>query len=108
MQSTASNVIEFLTMLYKKELSYNSLNVARSALATFVEFKRGSTVGAHPLISRFMKGVFNRRPPTPRNDVIWDVNIVLEYLRKLTPVNKLTLKQLTLKLVRALQYSWPH
>lgn len=99
MQTNAVNIIEFLTSLVQKGLSYNSINVARSALSSFVLLKRGSTVGTHPLISRFMKGVFNKRPPAPRYNVIWDVNVVLDFLRKLSPANTLTLKQLTLKLV---------
>jgi hypothetical protein len=49
-----------------------------------------------------MKGVFNRRPALPRNQVTWDTNIVLDYLRKLSPVAKLTLSQLTKKVVTLL------
>lgn len=61
--------------------------------------KRGSTVGQHPLISRYLKGVFTKRPPTPRYSYIWDVKLVFDFLRKWSPANKLCLKQLTLKLV---------
>ena len=56
------------------------------------------SVGDHPIISRFVKGVFNLRPPTPRYKEIWDVNIVLNQLRKWAPANTLNLKYLTLKL----------
>lgn len=42
-----------------------------------------------------MKGVFNLRPPAPRRDYVWDVSIVLIYLRKLSPVKYLSLKELT-------------
>ena len=45
-----------------------------------------------------MKGVFVLRPPKPRYTYIWDVNLVLTYLRKLSPVKYLKLKELTLKL----------
>jgi hypothetical protein len=37
-----------------------------------------------------MKGVFNQRPALPRYQHIWDVNIVLEYLASLSPVNVLS------------------
>ena len=50
------------------------------------------------MVIRFMKGVFNIRPSRPRYQSTWDVNQVLTYLRKLSPVKELSLKDLTLKL----------
>ena len=38
-------------------------------------------LGTHPLVRRFMKGVFILRPALPRYNVTWDVNIVLNYLK---------------------------
>jgi len=55
-------------------------------------------VGSHPLVIRYMKGIFVLKPPKPRYVVTWDVNLVLCYLRKLAPVRHLSLKDLTLKL----------
>ena len=46
-----------------------------------------------------MKGVFQLRPALPKSTVTWDTNIVLNYLKKLSPVHVLSLKRLTLKLV---------
>ena len=99
MQTNALAILKFLTMLFKKGLTYNSLNVARSSLSSFVILDRGNTVGTHPLISRFMKGVYTLRPPVPRYEYTWDVHIVFDYLRKLAPADSLNLKNLTLKLV---------
>ena len=48
--------------------------------------------------SRFMKGVFNSAPSTPRYVQSWDVSVVVEYLRTLFPLETLDLKRLTLKL----------
>lgn len=45
-----------------------------------------------------MKGIFNLRPSLPKYCETWDVSSVLAYLRKLSPVSKLSLKLLTLKL----------
>ena len=45
-----------------------------------------------------MKGVFKIRPAIPRYAKTWDVGNVFDYLRKLSPVKYLTLKNLTLKL----------
>ena len=52
-----------------------------------------------PLVSQLMKGIFQEKPPRPKYTEIWDVSIVLSYLQSLSPVNKLSLKELTLKLL---------
>lgn len=46
-----------------------------------------------------MKGVFQQKPPLPRYTEVWDVSIVLTHLQSFHPVDKLSLKQLTLKLI---------
>lgn len=46
-----------------------------------------------------MKGIFQEKPPRPKYTEIWDVSIVLEYLQSRSPVDTLSLKELTLKLV---------
>ena len=99
MQTIAIAILKFLTMLFKKGLTYNFLNVAHSSLSSFVILDRGNTVGTHPLTSRFMKGVYTLRPPIPRYEYTWDVHIVFDYLCKLAPADSLNLKNLTLKLV---------
>lgn len=45
-----------------------------------------------------MRGIYNLRPPEPKYDMTWDVNKVLIYLRSLSPVKYISLKDLTLKL----------
>ena len=46
-----------------------------------------------------MKGIFEIVPPTPKYTTIWDVNIVLCYLEKLVPLDTLTLRDLSFKLI---------
>ena len=48
---------------------------------------------------KFVKAVFNLRPPVPRYSDTWDVSILLNLLRSLSPLNGLSLKKLTLKVV---------
>lgn len=93
------DVIEFLSFLFNKGLGYSAINAARSALSSLGLFFDNIAVGKHPLVIRFLKGVFNLRPSKPRYTCIWDVEHVLNYLRKLSPVKYITLKDLTLKLV---------
>ena len=95
-------VLQFLTKLYQANCGYSSLNTARSALATVVILPGNIRIGDHPLISRFLKGVFQMRPALPRYTEIWDIDIVLNYLRTISPANKLNLKLLTYKVTMLL------
>ena len=58
----------------------------------------GFRIGSHPLIIRYMKGIFTLKPPKPKYTAIWDVQPVLKYLRKLSTVKHLKLLDLTMKL----------
>jgi integrase len=58
----------------------------------------GVRVGQHELVSRFMKGIFNSNPPTPRYSATWDVDVVLKYLSSLPENVELQLAALTHKL----------
>ena len=96
--ASIQEVVHFLTELFHQGLGYSALNTARGALSSILRIEN-SAVGSHPLVVRFMKGVFNLRPTKPRFTKTWDVDKVLKYLRTLSPVKYLTLKDLTLKLV---------
>ncbi|XP_060084159.1 uncharacterized protein LOC132563416 [Ylistrum balloti] len=91
------DILSFLTSLYHRGLGYSAINSARSMLSTFVVIN-GQGCGTHPLIKRFMK-VFNLRPALPRNNVSWDPEQVLTFLKTMDCG---TLKSLTLKLVTML------
>lgn len=93
--------MEFLTALFHQGIGYSALNTARSALSTYV-LCDGISAGKHPLVIRLLKGIFKLRPALPRNAVTWDPELVLVYLRKLSPVKQLTLRLLTMKTVTLL------
>ena len=85
---------EFLTHLYENNPSYSAINTARAAISSLViSNARGQSLGAHPLVCRFMKGLYNLRP------TIWNVSSVLNFLVKIKPVKELSLKDLTFKCV---------
>lgn len=46
-----------------------------------------------------MRGFFHQKPPLPKPKVIWDVNVVLGFLKKWPPWRKLTLHALSCKVV---------
>ena len=95
-------MLHFLTELFEANCGYIALNTARRTLSTFVVLPGNISVGNHPLVTRFMKGVFQSRPTFPKYAEIWDVNVVLSYLKTLSPVAKLSLKDLTYKVTMML------
>lgn len=97
-QTDLNFVLDFLTSLYDSGCGYSAINTARSALSAIGIVKDGFSIGSHPIVIRYMKGIFNLRPSVPKYCETWDVSAVLTYLRKLSPVSKLSLKLLTLKL----------
>ena len=50
----------------------------------------------------FFKGIYELRKPQSKYNPIWDVCKVVDYLRKLHPLNTRILKELTLKLAMSL------
>ena len=91
-------MIRFLTMLYKEGKGYSCLNTARSAVTT-LNLHETSTVGSNPLVCKFLRGVFNRRPTLPKYTVTWDASRVISFLKNWSPAKFLSLKQLTLKVL---------
>ena len=94
-------MLNFLTEQFNSGLGFSALNTIRSALSTFIVLE-GQPAGAHQLVRRFIKGVFNIRPVYPKTETTWDTSVVLKYLKKLSPVRSLDLKFLTLKVVMLL------
>ena len=94
-------VFEFLTDLYYQNYQYRTINVYRSTISASHLPIDGSPISSHPLISRFIKGIFELRPPQPRLFTTLSVMTVLKYLKSLSsrPPEGLNLKQLTLKVV---------
>ena len=96
-EPSVGEVLDFLVELFDRGLGYSAINTARCALSTFISIGN-YTIGAHPLVIRFLKGVFNQRPTRARHTHIWDVSIVLNALKKMSPANYLSLKELSFKL----------
>lgn len=90
--------MEFLTTLFENGLSYSAINSARSALSALGIIHDGTVFGSHPIVIKYMKGIYNLRPPLPKYVKTWNVSLVLTELKKLSPVKSLSLKDLTLKL----------
>lgn len=93
------NILNFLAETFQRDVGYETVNTARSALSSLGIVVDGCRAGNHPLVLRFMKGVFNLRPPLPRYTETWDVQPVLRELKSMYPLHTLTLRDLTFKLV---------
>ena len=95
-------MLSFLADQFRDQRSYRTVAGYRSALSSTLPPVDGVAVGAHPLVTRLMKGVYNLRPPKPRYSGTWDVNKVLLRLQSWGPLADLSDRQLTLKLVMLL------
>ncbi|XP_067045964.1 uncharacterized protein [Acropora muricata] len=102
LSSSVPLVLEFLHHLYTQGYSYSSLNTARSALSALClssqAHSESDAIGKHPLVCRYIKGVFQEKPPTPKFSEIWPVDQVLQALEQATPLEELHLRDLTFKL----------
>ena len=56
----------FLSELFHSGLSYSYINTAGSALSSLLHFDSPIAFGQLPIVKRFMKGVFEKRPALPR------------------------------------------
>lgn len=92
---SAAKVLEFLTQRYKDGANYGTLNASRSALAVI----SSQDLGASELIRKFIRGSAKTRPCNPRYDSTWDVDPVLRQLQDWFPLESISLKQLSQKLV---------
>ncbi|WAR30575.1 hypothetical protein MAR_033117 [Mya arenaria] len=95
LQTPIEYCIEFQTELYDSGLSYETLNTAR----IYVKKQDGYNVGSHPLVIRFLSGVYNLRPTKPKykRDMGCVKSSVL--FENSTPARQLSLKMLSYKLV---------
>ena len=98
-----ANVLNFLGQRFHEGAGYRSICACRSALNTVVSLHEGLELSDHPLMKRFVKGVFHLRPPLPKYTQVWDVGMVIAYIRSLGCTNdQLSLKDLTMKLTALL------
>ena len=94
---TLGEALNFLSHLYRNGLKWRTIGGYRSALSMTLPMYDGLAFGKHPLVTRLVKGVFNKRPPIKTLFPKWSVKKVLEELEKWSPTRHLDLKKLTFK-----------
>ena len=77
-----NDVVEFLS-LYADGGRFDVIATARSALGNFIHVPGVPVLANHALIQKVVKGAYNTRPPAPRYVVIWDTDVLLQYLDSL-------------------------
>ena len=94
----ANQVLLFLYDLLQSGVEYSVMSSTRFSLSTFINID-GVPVGQDPVITRFMKGLFNIKPALPKCNFTWDVGIVITYISK---IDTNSLKYLSQKLATLL------
>ena len=79
--SSVTEIPKFLHLLRSKGLSYSIISSARSALSAFITLE-GIEAGKHPLMCRYIKGLYNINP-LPNYIFTWDLGIVVKYLSRI-------------------------
>ena len=97
-----TSALKFFTELCEKGCQYTSITLARSVLASVVILRGYATLSDHPLIKRFIKGVFHLRPPKPKYSSIGDADILLKYWQKIEDNSQLNLLELSKKVTTLL------
>ena len=96
-------ILEFLAFLFESGYEYRTVCTHRSAISALHNNIEGRPVEEHPQVSSLITGVFNKRLSQPKYNFIWDVQLVLDYLKKeLSNKNDLLDKLLTFKVAMLL------
>lgn len=98
-------VLEYLTSLHRSGKSYSTINLHRSMLSMTLETIDNTPLGQNPLIVKLLKGCYNENPPRPKYTMMWDPEVVLEFMRKSTATEELNLSTLSRKLATLLALS---
>jgi len=97
---SVSRLLQYLLHLFDKGRVYGSLGVHRSAISSITGPGDSPALGAHPLISRFMRAAFLARPPAALTlRPTWDVAEVLQHLMSWDAPQDLDLPLLSQKTV---------
>ena len=75
------DILNYLACLFQEGYQYRTVNSHRSAISAYHPHIEGRSVGEHPKVCSLLAGIFNQRPPQPRYTFIWDVDLVLKFIK---------------------------
>ena len=77
-----THVLNFLSAMFEKGHAYSTINSANCAIATIIHIPPYKSLNKHPLINKYMTGIFNLRPPKPKQSFVWDIDILFRYFEQ--------------------------
>ena len=83
--------------MFEAGATYNTINLARSAISHHHLGYDGTPAGADKLVCKAVKAVFRQRPPLPKYRETFDITMVFEHLKSLGSNQELPLKLLSFK-----------
>ena len=72
-------MLAFLHSIYLNGCFYSGLCAACSALSSVVTINGFIKLSDHPLISWYLKGIYNRHPVLPKYSNTWDMSLLSKY-----------------------------
>ena len=78
-----SNILLYLINLFNHGAEARTVGGEKSAISAYHPLINGHKVGNHPLIMDLMKSIRKNRPMKSRYHVIWDVSVVIAFLKSL-------------------------
>ena len=72
--------LSFFHGMYINSCLYSSLGASHSTLSSTLIVKGYAKLSEHPFISHYLKCLYNRHPPLPKYNSIWDMSLVLDHL----------------------------
>ena len=76
-----NHVVEFMSHLFSQGILYSTICTLKSAISSALASVNGQLVGSHPLVSRALKGIHNKRPPKRKIPPFWEKQKVFDVFR---------------------------
>ena len=89
--------MEFLSLFLDSSVGFSSINTTKSAVSLILDNVDSYSIGSHPMVCRFLKGIGRIRPPRTKYDFIWNPSKVFSFLENLGSLETLSLMQLSVK-----------
>ena len=73
--------MNYFSTLFDEGLQYRTVNAHRSAVSAYHKFINGDPIDKNPKICTLLAGIFNERPSQSWYTFIWDVDVILTYIK---------------------------
>ena len=91
---SVAQVLSYLQNLTTEGAGYGTVNTAKSFLSAFISLE-GTQLGTHPLVARFMRGLYRKDAPKSKYTDTWDPRPILLTMSNWGTIGALSLEHLT-------------